>query len=154
MKKFLLGVVVLVGIIGVVVFTQLDSMIKSGLETAGPDVLSVDVSVGKISISPFSGRVKVTDFAIGQPDGFGDGPMVQLGELKMKVETGTLMDDHIIVDEIVIDRPLFDARLIGGQSNFQALQNRLAASAGDETIDGEPITLTIRRLASNRRNCF
>lgn len=147
MKKFLLGVVVLVGIIGVVVFTQLDAMIKSGVETAGPDVLSVDVSVGNVSISPFSGRVKVTDFAIGQPDGFGDGPMVQLGELKMKIETSTLMNDHIIVDEIVIDRPLFDARLIGGQSNFQALQNRLAASAGDQSIGGEPITLTIRRLA-------
>lgn len=147
MKKFLLGVVVLVGIIGVLVFTQLDAMIKSGVETAGPDVLAVDVSVGNVSISPFSGKVEVTDFAIGQPEGFGDGPMVQLGEFKMKVETGTLMDDHIIVDEIIIDRPMFDARVIGSQSNFQALQEKLEASADDETVGGEELTLTIRRLA-------
>lgn len=147
MKKFLLGIVVLVGIIGVVVFTQLDAMIKSGVETAGPEVMSVDVSVGSVSISPFSGTVAVTDFAIGQPDGFGDGPMVQLGEFKMKVEPSTLMDDHVIVDEIVIDQPLFDARMIGSDSNFQALQRKLAEGAGSETVGGQPITLTIRSLA-------
>jgi len=146
MKKFLLGIVVLVGIVVAVLFSQLDSVIKTGVETAGPDVLAVDVTVGDVSISPFSGKVSVTDFAIGQPDGFGDGPMVQLGEFKMKVETGTLMDDHIIVDEIIIDQPMFDARMIGNQSNFQALQEKLAAGAGDDTVAGEELTLTIRRL--------
>lgn len=146
MKKLLLGVVVLVGILAAVLFSQLDSVIKSGVETAGPDVLAVDVSVGNVSISPFSGKVAVTDFAIGQPDGYGDGPMVQLGSFSMKVETSTLLDDHIIVDEIVIDQPMFDARVIGSQSNFQALQERLAAGAGNETVGGEELLLTIRRL--------
>lgn len=146
MLKFLLGIVVLVGIGAAVLFSQLDSVIKSGVESAGPDFLSVDVSVGNVSISPFSGKIEVTDFAVGQPDGFGDGPMVQLGEFKMKVETGTLMDDHVIVDEIIIDRPMFDARMIGSQSNFQALQEKLAASAGGDTVGGEEITLTIRRM--------
>lgn len=146
MKKLLLGVVVLVGIAVAVVYSQLDSVIKTGVETAGPDMLAVDVSVGNVSISPFSGKVAVTDFAIGQPDGFGDGPMVQLREFNMKVETGTLMDDHIIIDEIVIDQPMFDARVIGSQSNFQKLQEKLATGVGDETVGGEEITLTIRRL--------
>ena len=146
MMKFLLGIVVLIGVGGAVLFSQLDSVIKSGVESAGPDFLSVDVSVGHVSISPFSGKIEVTDFSVGQPDGFGDGPMVQLGEFKMKVETNTLLDDHVIVDEIVFDQPMFDARMIGSQSNFQALQEKLAAGAGDETIGGEAITLTIRRM--------
>lgn len=149
MKKLLVGFVALLLVGGIILYTQLNTVIKTGVEVAGPEALSVPVSVGSVSISPFSGRVKVTDFAIGQPEGFGDGSMVQLGEFSMKVDTGTLTKDHIIVDEIVIDQPVFDARVIGSQSNFQALQERLAVDGGNE-IDGQPLTLTIRSLAVRR----
>lgn len=147
MKKLFVGLLVLILLIGVVAYTQMNTIVKTGVETAGPEALSVPVTVGSVSISPLSGRVQVKDFTVGQPDGFGDGPMVQLGAFDMKVDTGTILDDHIIVDEITIDRPMFDARVIGSQSNFQALQQRLAAAAGPSEIDGQPITLTIRRLA-------
>ncbi len=147
MKKLLVGFLVLLGIGGVLVYTQLNSVIKTGVETAGPEFMSVDVSVGSVSISPLSGKVNVKDLAIGQPDGFGEGPMVQLGEFSMKVETGTLLNDHVIVDEIVIDQPMFDARLIGSQSNFQALQKKLTENMGPSEVGGQPLTLTIRSLA-------
>lgn len=150
MKKLFLGLLVLIAVVGVVAYTQINSIVKTGVETAGPEALSVPVTVGSVSISPLSGRIKVTDFAVGQPDGFGDGSMVQMGEFAMKVDTNTLLDDHIIVDEIVIDQPMFDARVIGSQSNFQALQERIAAGAGPSEIDGQPITLTIRSLAVRR----
>lgn len=147
MKKLFIGLIALIAVVVVVVYTQLNTMVKTGVETAGPEALSVAVSVGSVSISPLSGKVNIKDFAIGQPDGFGEGDMVQLGEFSMKVETSTLLDDHIIVDEIVIDRPVFDARVIGSQSNFQALQKKLAEGSGPSEIDGQPITLTIRSLA-------
>lgn len=147
MKKLFLGLIVLLLVVGVVAYTQINSIVKTGVETAGPEALDVDVTVGSVSISPLSGRVQITDFAVGQPDGFGDGSLVQLGEFDMKVDTGTLLDDHIIIDEIIIDQPIFDARVIGSQSNFQALQQKLATDGGSSEIGGQPITLTIRRLA-------
>ncbi len=147
MKKLFFGLILIVGVIGVIGYTQLNTIVKTGVETAGPEALSVPVTVGNVSISPLSGRVQVTDFAIGQPDGFGDGSMVSLGAFDMKVDTATILNDHIIVDEITIDAPMFDARVIGSQSNFQALQEKLAAGAGPSEIDGQPITLTIRKLA-------
>lgn len=147
MKKLFIGLLLIIAIVGVVAYTQMNALVKTGVETAGPQALSVPVTVGGVSISPLSGRVQVTDFAVGQPDGFGEGSLMSLGALDLKVDTNTLLDDHIIVDEIIIDRPMFDARVIGSQSNFQALQQRLAANAGPSEIDGQPITLTIRRLA-------
>lgn len=148
MKKLFIGVILVFAVVVGVVYTQLDAVIKAGVETAGPEALQVGVTVGNVKISPLSGEVQVQDLLIGQPDGFGDGPMVQIGDFKMKVETGTLMNDHIIVDEIVIDRPMIDARMIGGQSNFEALQKRLAALGGaEQTVAGQPLMLTIRSLA-------
>lgn len=147
MKKLIIGVLAIVLIVGVALFSQLDTVVKTGVETAGPDVLSVDVSVGSVSISPFSGKVAVRDFAVGQPDGFGEGPLVSLGALDMKVETSTLMDEHIIIDEIIVDQPMFDARVVGNQSNFQVLQSKLETMGGDSSVDGQAVTLTIRKLA-------
>ncbi|WP_262694214.1 DUF748 domain-containing protein [Kordiimonas aquimaris] len=149
MKKLFFGLLLIIIVVGGVVYTQLNSVIKVGVETAGPEALQVDVTVGSVNISPLTGEVQITDLLIGQPEGFGDGPMMKVGDFKMAVETSTLMNDHIIVDEIVIDQPLIDARMIGNQSNFEALQKRLETYSGgaEETVAGEALTLTIRSLA-------
>lgn len=144
MKKFFFGILLLVLAGSALVYTQASSVMKAGVEAAGEEALKVGVTVGGISISPFSGELQVTELAVAQPDGFGDGPIMQVGDFKMKVEPATLLNDHIIIDEITIDRPMFDARLMGGQTNFQELQKRLAT--GPETSSGPPITLTIRKL--------
>ena len=147
MKKLFFGLLLIIVVVGAVVYTQLNAVIKAGVETAGPEALQVDVTVGSVNISPLTGEVQITDLLVGQPDGFGDGPLMTIGDFKMKVDTSTIMNDHIIVDEIVIDRPMIDARMIGSQSNFQALQKRLEAYSGSEEVAGEAMTLTIRSLA-------
>lgn len=131
----------------VVVYFQLNNLIKTGAETAGPDLLQVDVGVEAVDLSLFSGEAVVRGLSIGQPDGFGEGPMASLGQLDMKVRPATLLSNHIIIDHIVIDAPLLDARLKSGTSNFQALQENIAkmlpaepAAAPSETV------LTIHRM--------
>lgn len=148
MKKLLIGLIAVIAIGAIILFSQLDAVVETGVETAGPEMLSVDVTVGSVSISPFSGRAQITDLTVGQPDGFGDGSLVAFNEIAMKVEPATLLSDHIIIDEIVIDRPVFDARLVGSQTNFQVLQERLGSGAGESSSSGDsPVTLTIRRLS-------
>lgn len=146
MKKFFFGLIAIIGIGLAVVYTQLDLIVEDGIETFGPEALKVGVTVGSVKISPLTGNVQLTDLAMGQPEGFGEGPMMQVGDFQMKVEPSTLMSDHVIVDEIVIDRPMFDARLIGGQTNFQALQKHLNSGADSSQIAGQMITMTIRSL--------
>lgn len=145
MKKFFFGILLLAVVGGALLYTQASSVMKSGVEAAGEEALKVGVTVGGISISPLSGQLQVTELAVAQPDGFGEGPMVQVGDFKMKVEPATLLSDHIIIDEITIDRPMFDARLIGGQTNFQELQKRIGSGAAPASAT-PPITLTIRKL--------
>ena len=150
MKKIILIVFLLIVAGGAYAYTQLGTIVKTGFEVGGPKVLNVAVNVDDVKISPLSGQVKATALSIGQPDGFGDGPLAKLGNFEMKLETETLLSNHIIIDEIVINEPLFDVRMIDGKMNIKALQEGLnipeTGPAPTETNPGEEITLTIRSM--------
>ena len=147
MKKILLGLVLLiVAIIGITV-SQLDNIVKTGIETAGPEAMQVPVKVADIKLSPLSGKVTVKGLEIGQPKGFGEGAIASVGSFDMKLETNSLMSNHIIIDSINIDAPLLDVRQQKGKNNFQALQDGLNLPATEVDPEAEEITVTIRKLA-------
>lgn len=148
MKKLLIGLVLILVVGGAFVFMQLGPIVETGIKTAGPSTLHVSVNVGKVDISPLSGKVTVSQLSLGQPKGFGDGPLVEVGEFKMKLEPKSLMSNHIIIDTMEIVSPLFDVRRLDGKTNFEALQEGIdmpAASAAPAAA-GEEVTLTIRSL--------
>ncbi|MEX0297533.1 MAG: hypothetical protein AB3N28_00585 [Kordiimonas sp.] len=149
MKKLLIAFVLLIVAGAGFVFFQLGPIVETGIKTAGPSTLHVDVNVGNIEISPLSGKVSVSELSLGQPNGFGEGPLVEVGEFKMKLEPQSLMSNHVIVDTIEIVSPLFDVRRLNGKTNFEALQEGIdiPATTGAPAAAGEEVTLTIRSLA-------
>ncbi|MBL4838039.1 MAG: AsmA family protein [Kordiimonadaceae bacterium] len=153
MKKPLYIALLLLVIAGLAVFMQLGPIVKTSIETKGPDALHVSVEVGDIQISPLSGKVSITDFNIGQPAGFGDGPMVSLGHFKMQLEPSSLLSNHIIIDSISVIAPRLDVRRKNGKTNFQALHEGIDLPNGAQQTDnadtpvGEEVTLTIRHLS-------
>ena len=158
MKKILsISLIVIVAAVVIIIF-QLGPIVKTGIETSGPDALHVSVDIGDVTISPLSGQLSVTDFQIGQPEGFGEGAMVAVGKLNATLKTSSLFSNHIIIDSIEIIAPLLDVRRQNGKTNFQALQDGMeippsTQDAEDESDAGqgtsapaEEITLTIRKL--------
>jgi len=143
--KIILAILLVIGITVGVIFTQLDTIVETGIKTAGPEALKVDVTVEKVSLSPLSGSVKVNNLALGQPEGFGEGPMAAVENFSVKLETKTLMDNHIIIDHMIIEAPLLDVRRQEGKTNFSAFQEGLGLSE-DSTDTSSEITLTIRAL--------
>jgi len=146
MKKILIIFLIVIGGVVGVTYATLDNIVESGIRTAGPQALQVGVDVDKVSISPFSGKVSVSNLALGQPSGFGEGPMAAVGEFAMKLETSSLLGNHIIIDYLTIEAPLLDVRRQEGKTNFDAFQEGLGLSK-DKTESPSEITLTIRKLA-------
>jgi hypothetical protein len=76
--------------------------------------------------------------------------MFALDNFSMKLETGSLFGNHIIIDDMLIDAPLLDVRRQDGETNFQAFQNGLNLPDNTGEAEGsspeEDITLTIRKL--------
>jgi uncharacterized protein involved in outer membrane biogenesis len=144
MKKILLFLFLVLVAGAAFAWYKMDTLVKTGVETAGPETLNVPVTLESVSLSPLSGEVALKGLDIGQPKGFGEGSIAQIGAFDMKLRPRTLFSNHIIIDRIVVDAPVLDARRLGGKLNFQALSDGLALPPSDP--ETEAITLTIKSM--------
>src|SRR5689334_10844509 len=103
--RILLGVVALGIIALVVVFFSLNSIVKKGVETVGPQITKVDVKLDAANISPFGGSGQLTKFVVGNPEGYKTPSAIQVGDVKVAVKVGSVFSDTIVVDSINIQAP-------------------------------------------------
>lgn len=107
MKKILIGVgvaiVVVVIAAVVIVSTMLGSIVKEGVERGGPPVLGVPVKLESASVSVFSGSGELDTLTIGNPEGYQTDSSFKVGNVQIRVDTGSLRSDVIRIHEIIVD---------------------------------------------------
>jgi hypothetical protein len=137
MKKWIIrlvfaGVVLLVAAL-VMVFLSLNTIVKKGVETVGPQLTKVDVKLGSASISPLSGSGRLANLFVGNPEGFKTASAIQVGSVQMAVEVGSVFSDTITVKEINIQSPeiTFEGGLSGNNIS-KILDNVKAATGGEQ----------------------
>ncbi|QHI68291.1 DUF748 domain-containing protein [Tichowtungia aerotolerans] len=133
MKKILsiIGIVIVVLLVGVMLF--LGNIIKAGIETVGPKVAGVPMTVEKVRVNPLTGLVHVKALVIGNPEGFKTPSAMELGEFKLNISLASLMSDTVVINEILIDAPEITYEKSLKSSNLAELQKNLTP---EET--GEP----------------
>ncbi len=74
MKKIFVRILVIfvVVIVAVVVacFVMLNTIVKKSVETMGPKVAKVEIKLGGVNLSPFSGKGEISALVVGNPEGF------------------------------------------------------------------------------------
>lgn len=133
MKKFMVigGVAVAVIVVVIVlVLGNLNSIIKKGVETAGPKILQAPVTLNKADISILSGSGELTGLTIGNPKGFKTDYAFQLGQVKIDVDTGSIASEKIHVKSIAIDAPQIIFEGAFGKNNLSQLQANAEAFTG------------------------
>lgn len=143
MKKILsIIVVILLMLIGLVtyVYLNLNSIVKKGIETVGPDITKTSVSLKKVSISLFSGDGTLHDFIIGNPKGFSTPYLLRVGEFYLKLKPMTVFKDLIVVDKIFIESPKIIVEFKGKQNNLQVFKENIMPSETqkDSTAGNKP----------------
>ena len=133
MKKALIAAVVLVVIIVVAVtllVSNLDSIVKKGVETAGPKILLADVKLAKVKIELSSGSGELSGFTVGNPKGFTTDYAFDMDRIKISLDPQSVTSDTIHIREVTIDGPkiIYEGAL--GKSNLNQLQANAAAFAG------------------------
>lgn len=145
MKKVLIGVGVLI-VVAAVAFTllvsNLDTLIKKGVETVGPKILQADVKLDKVNLAVSSGSGELLGFRVGNPAGFKTDYAFDMERIKIELDPQSLTTDTIHIRRILIDGPkiIYEGAL--GQSNLNKLQANAQAYAGkssnkEETSSGE-----------------
>ncbi len=160
-KKLLFGMLILALIAGAALYffgtTLLNNGIRQGVETVGPRVTQTPVSLGAVNISPFTGKGTLTGLNIGNPEGFKSENIFALGQIDVKVDTGTLFSDKIVIDQIIIQRPEVSYEKTLTNSNLKQLLANIEAFTGprqttepaptaDAAAAGAKKQLVIRKL--------
>ncbi len=160
MKKVLVGIGGLVAVIVVllvIVLSSLDSIVKGAIETYGSEATQTEVSVSDVSISLTSGEGSISGLNIGNPAGFSDPDLFRLGKISVKIDTDTVTQNPVVIDEIIIQSPsVFYEINKAGDSNVEILKKNIAQATGGggsggsssaaKESSGEEVKLIIRKL--------
>jgi hypothetical protein len=156
MKKFVLGGgALLVLALGVGIFytmSNLDRLVAGAIEKHGSDVTQTRVGVGGVEISVREGRGSIRGLTIASPEGFDSSNAFSLGDITLDIDLGSVRQDPIVIDEILIRSPQVTAVFKSdGTSNIDKLrkqiQNHVPAGAGGaEDQESDPVKLRIRKL--------
>jgi hypothetical protein len=134
MKRILLiggGVVALLVVALVVfLFTGLGAAIKAIVETVGSEVTKVDVRLASADVSLTSGEGELKGLVVGNPKGYNTPSAIELGAIKVKLDTSTVTSDTIVVKEVLIDGPHLTYELGPGGSNIGVIQSNVESFGG------------------------
>jgi uncharacterized protein involved in outer membrane biogenesis len=112
-----------------VVSMSLGKIVKSAVEAAGPRVLGAPVTLGLVTISPWSGSGTLRGLVIGNPDGFKSPHAVSVGSVEVEVKLASLLTDTIVVERVAVREPELIWEIGQGSSNISRLQRNAQEAA-------------------------
>lgn len=104
----------------------LGRVLAGAIETAGTAALGVPVSVGLVTLSPWSGKGTVRRLVVGNPPGFTSPFAFKADAIEVVVRPASLFGDSIVVERVSVRAPT--VRVEG--DNLARLKSK-AASGGD-----------------------
>jgi hypothetical protein len=141
-KKIIWAIVILALVLIIsavaVIGLRLDKIVKAGVETIGPKIVHVPITVDTINLSLLTGSAKVKNFVIGNPDGYKTPFAIRVGSASVGVNSLTVLSDKIVVRSIEIHNPeiTFEGGL-GGNNLGKIMDNvnEVAKSGGPATTN-------------------
>ncbi len=157
MKKLLYlgGGLLIVALIAFVVLQFfLGSVVTAGVNNFAPKLTQTKVVLDGATISPLTGSGTLKGLVVGNPKGWSDGNLCSLGKIHIDVAPFSILGDHIIVNEIVIEAPEFnyETKLIA--SNVNDLLKKIEAAMGGgkdaaptaTSKSGQPIKFEVKKF--------
>lgn len=100
--KTLLWLVAIILVVSVVAYLTAGMWIKPVISTVVPKITQTSASLQSADISLFSGRLALKGLKVGNPAGFNDPYVFELGEISVKFQPKTVFSDKIVVDQVLI----------------------------------------------------
>ena len=99
--KIILGILIILVILVVAALFFIDTIAKNALEKGAPLVLGTNVSVQRIHIEPFNGRVEIKNLIIDNPEGsYSSEYAIKLGDIIADVDLATVTKHKIRIEEM------------------------------------------------------
>lgn len=157
MKKLLivLGSLLAFVVIGAFIASFfLGDIVTKGVNTFGPKITGTKVTLEHAVISPLSGSGTLSGLFVGNPPGWKSDKAFYLGKVHVSVAPLSVLGDHIVVKDVLIDGPVFvyETRIV--TSNIKELLANIEKITGDgsankpgetpTTKSGKPIKFEVK----------
>ncbi len=110
-------VVVVAAIIYLVI--NLNSVVKQGVETYGPQVTNTSVQLDAVDIGLFNGKGELKQFTVGNPAGFTSEHLLKWDTIRVQVDPASLRGDVVVIDDITVEGININAEQKGYSTNLQ-----------------------------------
>jgi len=98
----LVGAAVIVALVVVLALQNINQIVKTAVETVGPDVIGTEVSLAEVDIQLSAGRGVLKGLSVANPAGYQKPYAFSLGEIALDIDPASLTQDVIVIDEILV----------------------------------------------------
>ncbi len=138
MKKIILSIILL-AIIGIsagvyYVFTNMDSLVKTAIETHGSEATQTAVGVDQVKIDLTNGAAGFSGLSIANPKGFDFPNVFSMGEIRAGIDLKSLQEEPYVINEITVLAPqVFVEINDDNKTNLNELKNRLMSGTSSSS---------------------
>ena len=86
-------------------FSNLDKIVETGIETAGSSALGSRVEVGSVAIDLTSGAASIYNFSVANPTGYSNAEMISFDELSVAIDLQNTNSQNVHVTSILARSP-------------------------------------------------
>lgn len=138
LKKIVAVVIVVIVALIVAVFVWIDQVAKAGVEGGATYALSVDTELDGMDVGVFSGRVAMAGLTVANPTGFKSPYFLQIGEGRVGVSLGTLMEDKVVLPELILSGLNLNLEHHKGKANYKVIMDNLKKFESGEKKEKAP----------------
>jgi len=138
MRKILWAAFAAVILVAGILYLNLDRLVKAAIETYGPRLTQTTVKVGRVNLSPFSGRGRIRNLEIGSPRGFNEPYVFRLADIRIRLVPKSLASDRMVIEEIALVGPEVRYETGPNGSNFARIQRNIDAFLPPPSKGGAP----------------
>jgi len=157
MKKLLIGVIVIIILIAGGIFyavSNLDSLVKTAIETFGSQATKTAVRVDKVKIKLAEGDGAIHGLTVANPEGFTQDLVFSLGEIGLGIDLESLKKEPYVIKHITVRAPqVFVEVNKDKKTNLNELKNNLSggktgsqAAGSSAPSTGKEPRIIIKRL--------
>jgi hypothetical protein len=132
----LLAVFILAAVVAIASDIFAERALKTGIEVAATKALNVGVSVGKVDLEIFAGKLGISNLLINNPPGYQYDKLLELKDAQIKVDVKSLLGQRVNIREIKLDGVNIVLEQRGITSNN--LQDIIKTISGGQKAKGEP----------------
>lgn len=135
-KKILVvaGIAVLVLVVAGVIVTAffLNDIVKKGVETVGPQIVKVPVTLNEVQIGLATGSAKVKGLVVGNPEGYKTPYAISVGVAEVGVNPFSILSDKIVIRSVHVAAPeiSFEGNPLGKNNLGDLMENVNATAKG------------------------